>query len=100
MVTKIADAAAAYVKTSVATGQGRAAARAGTGFGDLLSRSLEGAVKVGRDSDQVGMQALTGQASLTNIVTATSNAEMVLQTVVSIRDRVVNALQEILRMPI
>jgi flagellar hook-basal body complex protein FliE len=46
------------------------------------------------------MQALTGQASLTNIVTATSNAEMVLQTVVSIRDRVVNALQEILRMPI
>jgi flagellar hook-basal body complex protein FliE len=35
-----------------------------------------------------------------DVVTAVSNAEMTLQTVVAVRDRVLNAYQEIMRMPI
>ena len=44
--------------------------------------------------------AVAGEADLTDVVTAVSNAEMTLQTVVTVRDRVVAAYQEILRMPI
>ena len=46
------------------------------------------------------MQAVANQADLNDIVTAVNNAEMTLQTVVAIRDRVIQAYQEILRMPI
>ncbi len=35
-----------------------------------------------------------------DVVQAVSNAELTLQTVVAVRDRVVNAYQEIMRMPI
>jgi flagellar hook-basal body complex protein FliE len=46
------------------------------------------------------MQALAGQADLTDVVIAVTNAEVTLQTVVAIRDRVIQAYQEIIRMPL
>ena len=45
-------------------------------------------------------QAAIGKADLTDVVTAVTNAEMTLQTVTAVRDKVVSAYQEILRMPI
>ena len=43
---------------------------------------------------------LSSQADLNEIVTAVNNAEMTLQTVVAVRDKVIQAYQEIMRMPI
>lgn len=108
MVTKIADAAAAYAKNATGLGQGLGSiggspARDGgaTGaFGQMLDRSLEDAISVGRDSDKASLQSLTGQSPLNNIVLSATNAELVLQTVVSMRDRIVGSMQEIMRMPI
>jgi flagellar hook-basal body complex protein FliE len=45
-------------------------------------------------------KAVTGEADLTDVVTAVTNAELTLQTVVSVRDRLISAYQEIMRMPI
>ena len=45
-------------------------------------------------------RAVAGQAEMVDVVTAVSNAEMVLETVTTVRDRVISAYQEIMRMPI
>jgi flagellar hook-basal body complex protein FliE len=41
-----------------------------------------------------------GKADLVDVVTAVSSAEASLETVMAIRDQVINAYQEIMRMPI
>ena len=46
------------------------------------------------------MKAISGGGNLTDVVTALSHAEMTLQTATAIRDRVVQAYQDIMKMPI
>ena len=41
------------------------------------------------------MDAATGKANIASVVTAISNAELMLQTVVTIRDKVISAYQDI-----
>lgn len=69
-------------------------------FGELLGESLSSAKAAGYNSESVSAQALTKQADLTDLVTAVSNAELTLQTVVAVRDRVIQAYQDIIKMPI
>ncbi|TCZ53684.1 flagellar hook-basal body complex protein FliE [Roseicella aquatilis] len=76
------------------------AASAPRSFGDLVSRAMEEAVQQTRAADTVSTQALAGQAGTTEVVLAVSKAEMALQTAVVLRDRVVAAYQDIMRMPI
>jgi flagellar hook-basal body complex protein FliE len=45
-------------------------------------------------------KAVTGEADIVDVVQAVGNAEITLQTVVAVRDRVISAYQEIMRMPI
>lgn len=72
----------------------------GQDFGATLRRAVEGAVEVGRSADIASTQALLGQGSVTDVVLAISRAEMTLQTAVTLRDRVVAAYQDVIRMPI
>ena len=102
MTIKIADAAAAYANIGRMAGSGAAApAKAGGagGFADLVKSAAESSVDSLRKSEAVGLQAAVGKADLTDVVTAVSNAEVTLQTVAALRDRVIQAYQEILRMP-
>ena len=46
------------------------------------------------------MKAVSGTGNLTEVVTALSHAELTLQTATAIRDRVVQAYQDIIKMPI
>ncbi|MBL4614848.1 MAG: flagellar hook-basal body complex protein FliE [Magnetovibrio sp.] len=68
-------------------------------FSNLVSDYLGQAVQTGQNSEQLAIQGALNQANLTDVVTAVSEAEMTLQTVVAIRDKVVDAYKEILRMP-
>ena len=62
--------------------------------------SVQDSIDVLRTSETMSAKAVTGEADITEVVQAVTNAEITLQTVVSIRDRMVSAYQEILRMPI
>ena len=73
---------------------------AGSGFGATLARALGGVVDAGHEAEARSMQAIAGGGNLTDVVTAVSKAELALQTTVAIRDRVVQAYQDIMRMPI
>ena len=90
------QAAAAYRATQaqVATGG------EGEGFGATLQRAMEQAVDLGRSADAASTQALLGQGSVTDVVLAVSRAELALQTATTLRDKVVAAYQDVMRMPI
>jgi flagellar hook-basal body complex protein FliE len=72
----------------------------GPSFGGMVARAMESAVELGRSADAASTQALMGQGSVTDAVLAISRAELALQTTVAVRDRVVAAYQDVMRMPI
>lgn len=74
--------------------------KAAEGFGTMLQEALQNTVDAARQSEAVSAAAVAGKADVTDVVTAVTNAEMALDTVVTIRDRVISAYQEIMRMPI
>lgn len=69
-------------------------------FSDLLAQTVTDAIDASRAGESVSIQAVSGRANLQDVVEAVNAAEISLQTVVSIRDRVMSAYQEIMRMPI
>ncbi len=69
-------------------------------FSQLLAETVSDAVEAGRASEATSIQAASGKVDLQDVVEAVNAAEISLQTVVSIRDRVISAYQEIMRMPI
>jgi flagellar hook-basal body complex protein FliE len=90
-------AAAAYARVdSGATGSSEGAG----GFGASLQQALQGAVDAGHEADTKSMEALNGTGNLTDVVSAVARAQLALQTATAVRDRVVSAYQEIMRMAI
>jgi flagellar hook-basal body complex protein FliE len=90
-----ARAAAAYRAAA-----GAAPAEPGGGFGAMVQRALEQGIEIGRSAEAASTAAMLGQGGVTEAVLAISRAELALQTTVAIRDRVVAAYQEVMRMPI
>lgn len=101
-IDKIIDpniAANAYSKNSN-IGSKQVAGDDGVTFSDFLKGKAQDSIEIMRNSEQVSAQAVTGEADLTDVVEAVTAAELTLQTVVSVRDRLVSAYQDIMRMPI
>lgn len=69
-------------------------------FAELLGKVAQDAIDSSKQAETMTAKAVTGEADLMEVVSAVSNAEVTLQTVVAVRDRVMSAYQEILRMPI
>ena len=72
----------------------------GTSFLDMVGNALKSAESAGFKSEDIANKSLSGKADLADVITAVSNAESALQTVVAVRDKVINAYQDIIRMPI
>jgi flagellar hook-basal body complex protein FliE len=75
------------------------AAAAGN-FATLLGQSLNNAIATGQAAESQALSAVNGGGDLTQVVTAVSRAELTLQTTVALRDRVLQAYQDIIKMPI
>ena len=69
-------------------------------FIEMVKGVTENAIESNRQAEEISKQVLTGKAELADVVTAIAHAESTLQTVVTVRDKVISAYQEILRMPI
>jgi len=72
----------------------------GGSFGQLLQNVINDAVTSGQAAETKAASAVQGKGDLVDVVTAVNAAEMTLETVVAIRDRVIAAYQDIMRMPI
>ncbi len=69
-------------------------------FSASIDQAVRNAVATGYNAEAQATKAIEGQGNLTEVVTALSKAELALQTVTTIRDRVVQGYQDIMRMPI
>ena len=95
-----AAAASRYAATALGQPGEGAAPAPGAGFGALLERAVAGTIDAARASDRAAMEAISGSGDVTAVVTAIARAELALQTTVAIRDRVIQAYQDVMRMPI
>ncbi|WP_417689786.1 flagellar hook-basal body complex protein FliE [Roseibium sp.] len=69
-------------------------------FGKLVQESVESVVDKGRDMDAKSIGLIEGRTDVVDVVTAIAETEMALETMVTVRDRVISAYEEIMRMPI
>ena len=69
-------------------------------FGAFLQDAVKGAAHSMKAAETQSVAAATGKADIVNVVTAIASAESSLETVVAVRDQVIQAYQEIMRMPI
>lgn len=72
----------------------------GVTFSDFLKDNVRESIDVMRRGETMSARAVAGEADTVDVVQAVTAAELTLQTVVSLRDRVIGAYQEIMRMPI
>jgi flagellar hook-basal body complex protein FliE len=72
----------------------------GGGFGDILKSAMSDAIKASKTAETQITQQVQGKADLVDVATAVSSAQQSLQTVMAVRDQVISAYQEIMKMPI
>ena len=101
-VQNVANAVAAYAKSPQNAGAGMEARDAGqdSPFAGLVKGAIKEAVKIGEKQEAISLAAINDRADMNQVVTAVAEAEATLQVVVAVRDKVVDAYKEILRMPV
>ncbi|HLV84501.1 MULTISPECIES: flagellar hook-basal body complex protein FliE [Devosia] len=72
----------------------------GQNFAEILASQVQGVVDTGKTSDKMAMDMVNGKANVVDMVTALSETEIAIESMVTIRDRVISAYEEIMRMPI
>lgn len=103
MAIDIGAATAAYARNAKASNIAGMESRSndpGQNFADMVSDAVKGAIETSRASEAMSAKAVAGTADLREVVTAVTDAELTLQTALAIRDRVVQAYQDIISMPI
>ena len=78
----------------------KTSATAPSNFAAPAINAVQNAVNSVSNSEKVSNLAMAKQASLSDVVIALSQAETVLQQIVAVRDKVITAYQEIIKMPI
>ncbi len=104
----VLPAAAAAAYQSIAQ-MGSSAAPAGLspsaesgagGFGQFLTDALKDSISTMKQGEKMAGANLAGKADIVDVVHAVNQAELTLDTVVAVRDKVVAAYQAIVNMPI
>jgi flagellar hook-basal body complex protein FliE len=72
----------------------------GADFGALVKQFVGNTTESARNAEAKMTQATAGKADLVDVVTAVAESEAALETLVAVRDRVIAAYEEIMRMPI
>jgi flagellar hook-basal body complex protein FliE len=79
---------------------GGGASGAGPDFGSVLKEALGSVVETGRKSDAQTQALAAGKSNMVDVVTAVAETEVAVGALVSVRDKVIQAYEEIMRMPI
>jgi flagellar hook-basal body complex protein FliE len=69
-------------------------------FLNTIRSYTQNVIQTNAKAERVATDSITGEANVTEVITAVASAEASLQTLVTVRDKVIAAYQEILRMPI
>ena len=73
---------------------------AGPNFTAMLKEAMDSVTAAGRKSDVQAQAVAMGKANMIDVVTAVAESETAVQALVSVRDKVIAAYEDILKMPI
>ena len=69
-------------------------------FGDLVSQNLGSVAEKSLQADRQIATVAAGQADMVSVVTAVAESESAIETLVAVRDKVIAAYDDIMRMPV
>ena len=69
-------------------------------FADFLSGAVKDSIETIAKGEQAAQAQVAGKANIVDVVNSVNSAELTLDTVVAVRDKVVQAYQSIMNMPI
>src|ERR1700750_202690 len=72
----------------------------GQSFASLLKDAVGSVMESGRKSDAQTVAMAAGKANVMDVVTAVADTDVAVSTLVSVRDRVISAYEDIMKMPI
>ncbi len=81
-------------------GGAKGAETGGPSFSAVLKDALGSVMETGRKSDAQTVAMATGKANVMDVVTAVAETDVAVSTLVSVRDRVIQAYEDIMKMPI
>ncbi len=72
----------------------------GPSFGDLLKGVVSNVLDSGRQADSQSTAMATGKANVMDVVTAVAETDVKVSTLVSVRDKVIQSYEDIMKMTI
>ena len=98
--TIAANAYANLARVLENSGAGKGSEANGQSFAALLKDAVGSVMESGRKSDAQTVAMAAGKANVMDVVTAVAETDVAVSTLVSVRDRVIQAYEDIMRMPI
>ena len=99
MINKVA-AALSNIAKSPAANNDISSGQVGQDFSSFMKDAAKDSVNTLKEGELMSIKGISGEADLTDVVSAVNSAEATLQLVTTLRDRIIQAYQEIIRMPI
>ncbi|WGF87597.1 flagellar hook-basal body complex protein FliE [Marinivivus vitaminiproducens] len=96
----VSRALAGYAKAPSAAPASAGGDKEQGGFAGFMADAARTGIETLQASEAMSVQAALGTADAQSVVEAVAAAELTLQTVTAVRDRVVEAYQDLIRMPI
>jgi flagellar hook-basal body complex protein FliE len=72
----------------------------GSNFASVLKQAMGSVEAIGHKSDAQAQAVAAGKANMVDVVTAVSETQVAIDAVVAVRDRVISAYEDIMKMPI
>ncbi|AIK96812.1 flagellar hook-basal body complex protein FliE [Candidatus Odyssella acanthamoebae] len=85
-----------YNKIAGMAGQKKAVQ--GPGFQDILSQSLKNTSQAIKSNEQLAKQQVVDQVDLTKLTTSTAQLDVKIAEITAFRDKILGAIQELLKM--
>ena len=98
--TVAANAYANLARVLDSGGAGKGSETGGPSFSAVLKDALGSVMESGRKADTQTVAMASGKANVMDVVTAVAETDVAVSTLVSVRDRVIQAYEDILKMQI
>jgi flagellar hook-basal body complex protein FliE len=98
--TIAANAYASAARILDSASAGKPTDTGGLSFGDVLKEAVGGVLDAGRKSDAQTVAMASGKANVMDVVTAVAETDVAVSTLVSVRDKVIAAYEDIMKMAI
>ena len=98
--TVAANAYANLAKILDTGGSGKSGETGGPSFASVLKEAVGSVLETGRKSDAQAIAMASGKANVMDVVTAVAETDVAVSTLVSVRDRVIQSYEDIMKMTI